>query len=111
MFALNLIPFPNVWGRGMSKPLHSAQYKKLLDLLRVTREECGYTQRELAAVLGEDQSYVSKCELGLRRLDVIELRNWIRAMGLSFRVFSKRLDSDLEQESATEQHLALRRRR
>ncbi|MBT9503150.1 MAG: helix-turn-helix transcriptional regulator [Burkholderiaceae bacterium] len=89
----------------MPKPLHNAQYRKLLDILRVAREERGYTQRELAAALGEDQSYVSKCELGVRRLDVIELRDWICAMGLSFRTFTKRLDSELEHASAIEQHL------
>lgn len=89
----------------MPKPLHNAQYKRLLDLLRLVREERGYTQRELAATLGEDQSYVSKCELGVRRLDVIELRNWVCAMGLSFRAFVKRLDADLEQAAMTDQHL------
>ena len=89
----------------MPKPLHNAQYRKLLDILRGAREEAGYTQRELAAALGEDQSYVSKCELGVRRLDVIELRDWIRAMGLSFRTFAKRLDSELEHASAVEHHL------
>jgi transcriptional regulator with XRE-family HTH domain len=89
----------------MPKPLHNAQYRKLLDILRAAREERGFTQQELAAALGEDQSYVSKCELGIRRLDVIELRDWICAMGLSFRTFTKRLDSELERASAVEQHL------
>lgn len=89
----------------MSKPLHNAQYRKLLEILRAAREEAGYTQRELAAALGADQSYVSKCELGVRRLDVIELRDWISAMGISFRTFTKRLDAELERASAVEQHL------
>lgn len=90
----------------MSKPLHNAQYKKLLERLRAAREERGLTQRELADALGEDQSYVSKCERGIRRLDVIELRDWICALGLSFQSFTKRLDLDLERESVLEQHLA-----
>lgn len=89
----------------MPKPLHNAQYRKLLDILRAAREERGYTQRELAAALGVDQSHISKCEMGVRRLDVIELRDWICAMGLSFRTFAKRLDSELEQASETEKHL------
>jgi len=89
----------------MPKPLHNAQYRKLLDILRAAREERGYTQRQLAVALGEDQSYVSKCELGVRRLDVIELRDWICAMGLSFRTFTNRLDSELERASSVEQHL------
>lgn len=87
----------------MPKPLHSAQYGKLMELLRAVREESGFTQRDLAAALGEDQSYVSKCERGIRRLDVVELRNWVCAMGLSFGTFAGRLDSCLEQAAALDQ--------
>lgn len=89
----------------MPKPLHNAQYAKLLELLRETRAECGFSQRQLAAILGEDQSYVAKCELGIRRLDVIELRAWVGAMGLSFRAFAKRVDLALEHESVVELRL------
>ncbi|MFT7773362.1 helix-turn-helix domain-containing protein [Roseateles sp.] len=100
---MNLISFPR--DGSMPKPLHNAQYMKLLELLRAAREEAGITQRQLAEALGEDQSYVSKCELGVRRLDIIELRDWTGAMGLSFRTFTKRLDLALEQASAIEQRL------
>ncbi|MDM4768308.1 helix-turn-helix transcriptional regulator [Pelomonas sp. SE-A7] len=89
----------------MPKPLHNAQYSKLLELLREARSECGLTQRQLAETLGEDQSYVSKCELGVRRLDVIELRNWTDALGLSFQAFAKRVDRALKHESGTERRL------
>jgi transcriptional regulator with XRE-family HTH domain len=95
----------------MPKSLHSDQYKRLLELLRETREQCGYTQIELAEALGVDQAYVSKSELGVRRLDVIELRNWVSAMGVSFAGFSKRVDLELEHVSAVEKRLALGKRR
>jgi transcriptional regulator with XRE-family HTH domain len=39
------------------------------------------TQLDLADALGQMQSYVSKSELGDRRLDVIELRKWLLALG------------------------------
>jgi transcriptional regulator with XRE-family HTH domain len=81
-----------------------------MELLRAVREESGFTQRDLAAALGEDQSYVSKCERGVRRLDVVELRNWVCAMGLSFRAFSERLDSCLEQAAALDTHASRKRR-
>lgn len=79
-------------------------------LLKAVREESGFTQRDLAAALGEDQSYVSKCERGIRRLDVVELRNWVCAMGLSFGTFAERLDSCLEQAAALDQ-LAIKKGR
>jgi DNA-binding XRE family transcriptional regulator len=36
------------------------------------REAAGLTQRELAAKLGRERSFVSRIELGERRLDVVE---------------------------------------
>jgi transcriptional regulator with XRE-family HTH domain len=43
-------------------------------LLRVAREEAGLTQMDVARALKVHQSFVSKCESGERRLDVIELQ-------------------------------------
>ena len=84
----------------MPKPLHDARYKKMLDLLLEARDTSGLSQRDLAPLLNEDQSYVSKCERGIRRLDVIELRDWVSALGLKFSTFAKRLDAELEQAAA-----------
>ena len=41
--------------------------------LRQAKEEAGMTQDEVALKLGTPQSYVSKCESGVRRVDVVEL--------------------------------------
>ena len=95
----------------MSKSLHSAQYKKLLELLRATREERGCTQVELALALGEDQSYVSKCESGVRRLDVIELRSWVNGLGVPFNAFIKALDLELEHARVVDRRLTLSKRK
>ena len=53
--------------------LHSKEYKKFLERLKKARLETGLTQREVADSLGFQQSFVSKSELGERRIDVIEL--------------------------------------
>ena len=45
------------------------------------REEAGVSQEQLADRLGRPQSYVSKIELGQRRLDVIEYLTIARAVG------------------------------
>lgn len=50
-------------------------------MLRDARLQAGLTQAEVARRLDMSQSDVSKCELGSRRLDVIELRVWLEALG------------------------------
>ena len=47
--------------------------------LKKAREEAGLTQAQLALRIGETQTFVSKCERGERRIDVIELRAFCRA--------------------------------
>lgn len=55
-------------------PKYGAEYKALAKRLRDAREESGLTQVEVARKLGKPQSFVSKCESGERRIDVVELR-------------------------------------
>lgn len=71
----------------MDKSIYSAEYGLLLDRLRKAREKAGLTQEEIASRLGVTQSFVSKCERGERRLDLIEVRAWSQALGLSFAEF------------------------
>ena len=79
----------------MRKSIHTNDYATFLELLRDLRERQGVLQVELAKRLKAPQSYVSKCENGERRLDVIELRNWCAALDVSFRDFSRELDKAL----------------
>jgi transcriptional regulator with XRE-family HTH domain len=53
--------------------VHDPAYKEFLVRLRQARMEAGLTQVQVAARLGKLQSYVSKCEVGDRRVDVVEL--------------------------------------
>ncbi len=48
--------------------------------MRAAREARGVTQQELARRLGKPQSYVSKAEMGERRLDVVEFLHFMRAI-------------------------------
>ena len=56
-------------------------YAHFLKELREARREAGLSQEQLAEALGQRQTFVSKGELGDRRLDVIELRSWVIALG------------------------------
>lgn len=59
-------------GRSM-RSLHSEAYQRFLFRLRGAREQAKLTQVEAARRLGRPQSYISKCESGERRVDIIEL--------------------------------------
>jgi len=56
-------------------------YKRLRELLVRERKRAGLSQAALAAKLGKPQSYVSKCELGERRVDVMEFVEIADALG------------------------------
>ena len=65
----------------MRKSLGSARHKALIDLLIQKREAAGMTQADLAARLGEYQSFVARLESGQRRIDVVELLDLADALG------------------------------
>lgn len=52
----------------MEKSIYTREYVVLLRLLREARERAGVSQVELAARLGQSQSFVSKLETGDRRI-------------------------------------------
>lgn len=60
----------------MGSSVYSARYKEFLRRLKAARLEAGLTQIEVANLLDVPQSYVSKCESGERRVDVIELMDF-----------------------------------
>ncbi len=59
-------------GVPLGKTLNSRRHKSLVDLLVKRREVIGMTQAELAARLGQYQSFVARLESGQRRIDVVE---------------------------------------
>jgi transcriptional regulator with XRE-family HTH domain len=49
-------------------------YERFLGRLVQARREAGLTQVEVADRLDKARSFVSKCELGERRVDIVELQ-------------------------------------
>lgn len=80
----------------MRKSLYRRHNQVFLGLLRRYREQGKFRQRDLAQHLGSVQGTVSKAETGNRRLDVIELREWLLAMGVDFLEFMTELHQQLE---------------
>ncbi len=65
----------------MVSPTRTPRYREFLAQLREARREAGLTQVEVAQLLGQPQSYVSKCESGERRVDVVELEHFAQVYG------------------------------
>ena len=61
--------------------LHSRRYRDFLARLRQARERAGLTQVEAAARLRKPQSFVSRCETGERRVDVLEFEDFVKLYG------------------------------
>lgn len=79
----------------MGKSIYSEQYQLTLSLLKKAREEAGLSQVQLADRLGQTQTFISKCERGERRLDVIEVRDFCDAIGISFPDFIQALEAKI----------------
>lgn len=72
--------------------IRSDLYRKLIELLVEARKEAGITQVELGKRLGQRQTFVSKYELGERRLDVAEYVEVSRAIGVDPHAMLKKAD-------------------
>ena len=74
---------------------------------RQTRLQAGLNQQDLAERLQWRQVNVSKCETGVRRLDVIELKLWVQALGGSLPCFLTELQSRTDLADLPERGLPL----
>lgn len=75
----------------MEKSIWSDEYQQLCTVLRQLRKEAGLTQVDVAKRLDVPQSFVSKYEIGERRLDVVELRHVAEAIDTTVEVIISRL--------------------
>lgn len=79
----------------MSKALHSRHSKIFLNKLRKQREVRQLRQADLGELLGRSQGWVSYVERGQTALNIIELREWLDALGVEFLDFLRELDGEL----------------
>lgn len=70
-------------------------------MLTELRRDKGVTQEALAESLGMPQSYVSKYELGERRLDLVETFQICRALNVDFVVFVQQFAKRVESEGGS----------
>jgi len=67
----------------------------LLDHLKEMRKEAGLSGPEIQRRLKRPNSYVSKVESGEKRLDILELREYCQACGVSMVDFVHSLEKKL----------------
>lgn len=79
----------------MDKSIHTSEYAALLELIREARVSAGLTQMQMAKKLGRSQSFVTKFEIGERRLDVVQLRTVCAVLGTRLAEFVGRWEERL----------------
>lgn len=75
---------------------YPARYKEFLRRLRQARLEAGLTQIQVADTLEKPQSFVSKCETGERRVDVVELQVLASLYGVPLSYFVEEIEEQHE---------------
>jgi transcriptional regulator with XRE-family HTH domain len=76
----------------MEKSIFTEHQERLQELLRRVRVDAGLRQVDLARLVGQPQSFVSKYESGERRLDLLELRQVCQAVGITLEEFVRRFE-------------------
>ncbi|MBW3596956.1 MAG: helix-turn-helix domain-containing protein [Planctomycetes bacterium] len=74
----------------MKKSRHSKKYGEVLRVLREARNEAGLTQAQVAKKFGAHASFISKCESGERRIDIVELAEFCRHYRITLADFLRR---------------------
>ena len=82
----------------MDKSIYTREYEVVLRLLKNARSRAGLTQVALAEKLGQTQSFVSKIERGELRLDIVQLRTILHALGAKLPDFVRRLERELDED-------------
>lgn len=65
------------------KSIHDPRYVETISRLKSARELKGISQLHLSQRLGKPQSYISKIEIGERRIDLIEVLDLCKVLGIS----------------------------
>ena len=82
--------------RAVPKSLFTGEYRVFREMLRDLRLQKCLTQMKLSSALGMAQSFVSKYEMGERRLDFVEVAALCRQLDITLEDFAKSFTRALE---------------
>lgn len=83
----------------MQKSTFTREYRVFLKALKECRVKAGLSQIKLAAKLDQSQSFVSKCERGETRLDIVQLRVICHALGTDLQQFIELFEEALSKKA------------
>lgn len=83
----------------MEKSIYTREYEAMLRLLRRARNGTGITQVELSRRLQISQSFLSKLERGDRRIDFVQLRSILTALGIPLAEFVRSFESEIANQT------------
>jgi transcriptional regulator with XRE-family HTH domain len=73
-------------------PTQTRKYRVFLTRLKEARVSAGLTQAEAGKLMKRDQTFISKCESGERRVDFIELLEFAQVYRKPLSFFAQNLD-------------------
>ncbi|RAH03854.1 MULTISPECIES: helix-turn-helix domain-containing protein [unclassified Pseudomonas] len=81
----------------MPKTIYRHEHAVLMSLLKKHRKEAGLTQVQCSKALRRPQSFMSDVESGMRRMDVVQLRDLCRVLGITLTGLVVELESVLQE--------------
>jgi len=81
--------------QAMGKDPEFLKQQILREMLQIRRQKAGLSQRQLAEILDKPQSWVCRHERGDLRMDYMELRAYLKALGASVVAFVSALERKL----------------
>lgn len=79
----------------MTKAIYRREHVIFLQMLKRMRVASGMTQAECSAALGRPQSFISDVERGVRRLDLIQLRDLCQVLNSDLISFTNSFEQAL----------------
>ena len=86
-----------LYNGNVKKTLYSEEQTIFLSLMKQVRQNAGLSQLELSQRLEVPQSRISDYERGQRQMDLMELRQYCQAVGITVVDFVTRFDGLLEE--------------
>ncbi|AUG01408.1 transcriptional regulator [Pseudomonas sp. 09C 129] len=80
----------------MAKTIYRPEHATLLSLLKKHRKAAGLTQVQCSKALNRPQSFMSDVESGTRRLDIVQLRDLCKVLGVGLAELVIEFETSLE---------------